>query len=204
VALFPDPRSLPAEALVRAVNHLLAGQPWLRESLVPHAGRTCRLEVFPVLLQLRVGEDGALQRDSGTHAPDAIIRLSAFAAARLLAGEERARAEVDLSGDPVLASALRAVLQELRWDAEEDLSRVVGDIAARRIVQGARRAASWQASAAQSIGANLAEYLVEERALLARKDEVQRWSQEVGDLRDAVERLEKRLETLAPTPAPRA
>jgi ubiquinone biosynthesis accessory factor UbiJ len=204
LALFPDPRSLPAETIVRVLNHLLAGQPWLRERLVAHAGRACRLEVFPLTLQLRVAEDGALRHDPHAQETDATIRMSAVSAARLLAGDERARAEIDLSGDPVLAGALRSVLQELRWDVEEDLSRVVGDIAARRLVQGARSAASWQASAARSVAANLAEYLVEERALLARKDEVQRWAQEVGELRDAVERLEKRIQSLAPEDPPRA
>jgi ubiquinone biosynthesis protein UbiJ len=192
-----DLRHLSDGALLRALNHLLAGQPWLRERLEPHAGRSCRIDVFPLSITVRIAEDGVLRLAGDDDAPDAQIRLSPVALARLLAGDERARAEVHLSGDPALAGALAATMQALRWDAEEDLSRVIGDIAAHRVMHGARQLASWQQRAAQGIAASLAEYLVEERALVAGRDDLARWSREVDALRDAVERLEKRLERLA-------
>ena len=193
----PDPRELPAEAAVRVLGHLLAGQPWLRERLVAHAGRICTFEVFPVRLTLRIQADGtfAVERDGGT--ADARIRLSPFVLARLLAGDDRARSEVRLTGDSALASVLTGVLQALRWDAEEDLSRVVGDIAAHRLVQGARQFDAWRAGAIDGAAASVAEYLVEERDLLARKDDLAQWAQEVDALRDAVERLEKRILAVA-------
>jgi ubiquinone biosynthesis protein UbiJ len=197
--LFPDPRRLPAEALLRALDHVLAGQPWLRDRLVPHAGRLCRVEVFPVALRLRIGPDGSLVADREAVAPDAEIRLSPLALARLLGGDEGARTDVQLSGDPALAAALAGVFQELRWDVEEDLSRVVGDIPARRLVDGARRLAAWQAGALQGLAASVSEYLQEERPVLARRDELARWSQEVDALRDAVERMEKRIERATAT-----
>jgi ubiquinone biosynthesis protein UbiJ len=192
-----DPRDLPAAAAVRALNHLLEGQPWLRERLQPHAGRTCLLQVFPFRLRLRIAPDGSLATERGEAPPDCQLGLSPGALARLLAGDDRARSEVSLVGDAALAGVLSGVLHELRWDAEEDLSRLVGDIAARRMVQAARDAAAWPAKAARSAAANLSEYLVEEQPMLARKDDVLRWSQEVDALRDATERLEKRILSLA-------
>jgi ubiquinone biosynthesis protein UbiJ len=197
VALLPDLRQLSSAALLRTLNHLLAGQPWLRERLVPHAGRSCRIDVFPVTLLLQVAQDGALLLPPGDAVAEAEVRLSPVALARLLAGDEGARTEVHLSGDPGLAGALAGTVQALRWDAEEDLSRVVGDIAARRMVQGARDLATWQAGMIQGVAAGISEYFVEERALLARRGDVVRWSQEVDALRDAVERLEKRIEQAA-------
>jgi ubiquinone biosynthesis accessory factor UbiJ len=197
LTFLPDPRQLPAEAALRALNHLLRGQPWLRERLLPYAGRSGLVEVLPIALRLRVAPDGSLVAHRDETPPDAEIRLSPVALVRLLAGDERARGEVKLTGDAGLAGALAGVLQELRWDAEEDLSRLVGDIAARRIVQAARGASAWQARAARSAAANLTEYLVEERPMLARRDDVARWSQEVDGIRDAVERMEKRILGLA-------
>jgi ubiquinone biosynthesis protein UbiJ len=193
----PDPRDLPGQAVLRALDHLLAGQPWLRERLAPHAGRRCRVEIFPFALHLRIEADGALVADGDSDVADAQIRLSPIALARLLGGDEGARKDVQLSGDPALASALAAVFRELRWDVEEDLSRVLGDIPARRLVQGARRLAAWPVGALQDLAAGVAEYLQEESPMLARRDDVARWSQEVDALRDAVERLDKRIEQAA-------
>jgi ubiquinone biosynthesis protein UbiJ len=203
LALFPDPRHLPAEALARTLNHLLAGQPWLRERLQPHAGRRCLLQVFPFTLPVAIAADGSLAVQHDDAPPDAEVRLSPGALARLLAGDERARNDIALTGDAAFAGVLGGVIRELRWDAEEDLSRLVGDIAAHRIVQAARRAADWPAGAVRSAAANLAEYLAEERPVLARRDDVARWSQEVDALRDAVERLEKRILTLSRRNGPR-
>jgi ubiquinone biosynthesis protein UbiJ len=193
-----DPRQLPAQALLRALDHLLAGQPWLRERLVPHAGRVCRLEVFPVAVALRIEADGSLTADAQGDAPDAQVRLSPIALARLLGGDEGARQAVHLSGDPALAAALSGVFRELRWDVEEDLSRIFGDIPARRLVQGARRFGAWQVAALRTLAAGVSEYLQEESPVLARRDDAERWSQEVDALRDAVERLEKRIERALP------
>jgi ubiquinone biosynthesis protein UbiJ len=197
VALLPDPRQLPAAAFVRAFNHLLQGQPWLCDRLQAHAGRTCLLEIFPVALRLRIAADGSLAAENEAAPPDCEVRLSPVTLVRLLAGDERARSEVTLVGDAAMAAALSGVLGELRWDAEEDLSHLVGDIAARRMLQAARRAVAWPGNAARSVAANLSEYLVEERPMLARKLDVMRWSQEVDTLRDAAERLQKRIDKLA-------
>jgi ubiquinone biosynthesis protein UbiJ len=188
---------LPNAAVVRTLNHLLAGQPWLRERLVPHAGRSCRVEVFPFGLTLLVGMDGSLLLPGGPVEPEAHIRMTPATLARVLSGDEAARQHVQVSGDAAFAGALATTLQALRWDAEEDLSRVVGDVAAHRIVQGAQGLAAWPRAALQGVSASVAEYLVEERPLLARKEDVARFNQEVDALRDAVERLEKRIERMA-------
>lgn len=192
MALPPDPRLLPAAALLQALNHLLAGQPWLRDRLLPHAGRSVRLDVFPARLHLRITADGLAALDAAAADPDAVIRMSPLNAARLLAGDDSVRPTVDMSGDTALAGVVAGVLRQLRWDYEEDLSRVVGDIPARRFAAIIEDLARWRRSAAAALAGNAAEYLGEESGLLARRDDVARWSREVDALRDDVERLEKR------------
>jgi ubiquinone biosynthesis accessory factor UbiJ len=193
---------LPNDVLLRIANHLLAGQPWLRDRLVAHAGSIVSVETFPFQLTVAIAVDGSLIASRDASAPNAQIALSPVVLARLLAGDAHARADVRVTGDPALAEALGQVALALRWDAEEDLSRLLGDIAAHRIVQGARALAAWQVEAVQGVAASIGEYLVEERGVLARKDDVERWSQDVEALRDAVERLEKRVEAATdPRPA---
>jgi ubiquinone biosynthesis protein UbiJ len=100
------------------------------------------------------------------------------------------------SGDAELAAALQFLFRNLSWDVEEDLARVIGDLAAHRLVNSAREFLTWQKDAAARIGENLAEYLSEEAAMLAPRPELARYAREVAELRDAVERLEKRLERI--------
>ena len=54
-----------------------------------------------------------------------------------------------MQGDAEFAQEVSFLARNLTWDVEEDLSRVVGDIAAHRIVQGARQARDWGREAAQ-------------------------------------------------------
>ena len=194
LARLPDPSLLAAGPALAALNHLLAGQPWLRERLMPFAGCTVLLEVFPAALRASIGADGAFSRSDAE--PQASIRMSPLTLMRLQMGDERARNEIATAGDGALAATVGGVLRELRWDAEEDLSRIIGDVAAHRLSETAKAAMAWPGAAAASFAGAAAEYLTEEQPLIARKDDLQRWIREVDELREAVDRLDKRLEKL--------
>jgi ubiquinone biosynthesis protein UbiJ len=195
VAVPPDlfaPARRPAVALL---NHLLRGQPWLRERLVPFSGRSVRLEVPPLALALTIGVEGELQ-ESDAAAVDATARLSPLTVVRLAAGDEAARSSVEVNGDAALAAALAGVLRELRWDAQEDLSRLIGDIPAQRLVRLGEGMLAWQRQALSSLLAAASEYLVEERHALPSRSAVEGWARGVDALRDDTERLGQRLEQL--------
>jgi ubiquinone biosynthesis protein UbiJ len=87
-------------------------------------------------------------------------------------------------------------VRNVSWDVEEDLSRVVGDIAAHRIVSTARALDGWARDAALRVAQGAAEYWTEESPLIASRVKVEGFVREVSELRDAVDRLEKRLERL--------
>jgi ubiquinone biosynthesis protein UbiJ len=197
VATLPTPASLLALQLRSALNHLLRGQPWLRRRLLPFAGQVAALEVFPTKLLLSVDADGQLLPAGDEAAPDVVVHIPVSAALALAAGDERSRARIQMSGDPAFAAVLGGVLRELRWDVEEDLSRVVGDIAARRIAQAGRSLLDWQRHAARNLLQTLAEFLTEEKPVLAERTELEHWVREVDRVREAAERLEKRIARLA-------
>jgi ubiquinone biosynthesis protein UbiJ len=196
VALLPDPASLLATQLTGVLNHLLRGQPWLRERLLPFASRTAALEAGPAKLRVSVEADGQLAPSAGEAPAEVTVHIPLATALALAAGDERARSRIELSGDPAFAAVLGGVLRELRWDAEEDLSRVVGDIAAHRIVQTGRSLLEWQRRTAYNLLETVGEYLTEEKPVLTRREELERWMQEVDLVREATERLEKRIAQL--------
>ena len=79
-------------------------------------------------------------------------------------------------------------------EIEERLSRAVGDIAAHRLVGGARALAELQADAARRFAEGLIEYAVEERRLLVARRELDALAAGIAKLGEGLERLEKRLE----------
>jgi ubiquinone biosynthesis protein UbiJ len=119
-----------------------------------------------------------------------------LAAARLFAGDQAARREARISGDQALAETVAMIVDNLKWDVEEDLSRVVGDIAAHRLSEGLSTLMTWQRSAAESVGRNLTEYWVEEDPLIASRHRVAQFADSVDQLRDDVERLSRRIDLL--------
>jgi ubiquinone biosynthesis protein UbiJ len=173
-------------------NHLLGGQPWLRERLLPFAGRTVELDAPPFRLVFTVAADGGLAQAADGVPPDASAVLGPVDVMDVLLQQHRAPS-VKVRGDAAFAAAVAGVLSELRWDAEEDLSHILGDVAAHRLAGAARTFWHWQQKAALSLAQTATEYLTQERPLLASRVAVEQFNADVDALRDAVERLEKRV-----------
>ena len=178
------------------VNHLLASAVWARDILVEHAGKTAVFDLFPMRVAVGVEADGTLRPEPEGAIPSVTIRLTHAAALQILAEGEDAWRKAEIEGDPAFAAAIAKVAANLRWDVEEDLSRVFGDIAARRMAAAGRSAAAWPKQAATDFAGTVAEFLTEEKHLLVTPLRAAEFVRDVDELRDAVERVEKRIERL--------
>jgi ubiquinone biosynthesis accessory factor UbiJ len=185
-ALFPRPGE-------RAVNHVLRGSPLALERLRPHAGRTVAFHVGPLALALTVQSTGEVATAVSGAARDLEVRISPFLVPRLAARDEAAFREIEMEGDAALAEEVSFLVRNLTWDVEEDLSRVVGDIAAHRMVGAARCLARWSRDASLRVAQGAAEYWTEESPLVASRVKVEGFARDVSELRDAVARLEARI-----------
>lgn len=178
------------------VNHLLDAEPWARERLAPFAGKRVRVKAPPLPdLAFAVITEGRLET-AAEGEPDLTVTLSPADLPRLMQGDDTVLRSIGFTGDAELAAALQYLAKHLRWEFEEDLSRVVGDVAAHRIAGTARDFIAWQKEAGQRFGENVAEYLTEEAALLTPPATLARFGRDVADLVDALERLEKRLDRI--------
>ena len=72
----------------------------------------------------------------------------------------------------------------------------MGDVAAHRVARAGRGFVRWARDAAQRTSQSAAEYWTEESPLIASRVKVEGFVKDVSDVRDAVERLEKRIEAL--------
>jgi ubiquinone biosynthesis protein UbiJ len=179
-----------------ALNHVLKSAPLALERLRKHAGRTAAFHVGPLTLAFTVQTTGEVTTAVAGAARDLDVRISPFLLPRLALREEAAWREVEMQGDMELAQEISFLARNLDWDVEEDLSRVVGDVAAHRMVGAAREAAAWGREASLRLGQGAAEYWTEEAQVIASRVKVESFVREVAELRDAVERLEKRIERL--------
>ena len=161
-------KATPAVAFCFLLNQLLARETWARERLERFAGQSAEFRP-PLLPPLRLVVEPGGRIEPGGGEPSAVISLEG------------------VCGDGEFADELRYLAKHLRWDFEEELSRVLGDVVAERVGSTLRSFARWQAEAAQRVTEALADHA------LVRRDELERFSSEVERLRRAIDQLERRL-----------
>lgn len=183
--------------LATALNRLLKHAPERRAELAGLAGRTVKITVPLTTAVLVVTADGRLAHSHAT--PEASITLPLDFFYTRMADPQAAARQVLLDGDAELGAALGNVLGKLRWDAAEDLSQLVGDVAARRIVWLAGKIGGIPGALGSRLLVAWVEYLRDEAPMLANKPDVERHYAAVDALRDDMARLEKRLQRLEST-----
>lgn len=181
------------------VNHLLAQEDWAAAKLRAHAGKTACIDLSAFQIRVTVGRDGLLQAASALEKPQTdhvVLRIKLADLPLIAQNRERAVSYVKIEGDADFANTISQLSQDLRWEAEEDLSKLFGDIAAVRMVSLGKSVVENSQAIHQSLQENLAEYFLEENPMLVRPIAVRALGDEVSKTRDDVERLIKRIERL--------
>jgi ubiquinone biosynthesis protein UbiJ len=190
------PSNFSAAPASAAINHLLAQEPWARLQLRLHAGKVACIDAGAVALRLRVTADGLVEAAPADAPARVTIRVKLSDLPLIAQNRERAFSYVQIEGDAEFANAISSLSQSLRWEAEHDLDKVVGPIAAVRLVSGAKAAFAAAKNGHQKLAENVAEFLLDEKQLLVRPQSVTEFSADVVRLRDDVERAAKRLAKL--------
>lgn len=182
-----------AGTALRFANHVLADEQWARLRLQFFAGQSAHIEFGKLLLPIIITSAGLLAAGDRNAAAAVTISLPDDAPLRALIDRPALFASARIAGSADLAETLGFIFRNLRWDAEDDLSRLLGDIAARRLVQGGRQLAQWQLQKVKNFALNVAEYLTDENPSLARRADVACFCSEVDSVHDDCVRFEKRL-----------
>jgi len=189
--------ALPGHPAVRALNHVLRSAPLALDRLRPHAGRTVELNAGPLRLALTIQTTGEVAVALPGTARDLEVRASPFLLPRLALRDAAAFAQLEMQGDPALAADIGFLARNLTWDAEEDLARLTGDIAAHRIADAVRGLGAWGRDASWRIASGAAEYWTEEAGLIASRVKLESLARGVAELAERLERLEARVEAAA-------
>lgn len=180
---------------ISGLNHLLADAPWARQRLSAFHGRTARFQLNPLELLVGVDGEGYFCEMAGEDA-DVSLELPLSSLPKVIGGAEALMGDIRISGNADFADALGFVLRKLRWDGEEALSRLMGDIAAHRSVTLLRSAGKWQLETGRKLIENFSEYLGEEQGVLVTKSALESHTRSIIELRDDLARLDKRMTKL--------
>jgi ubiquinone biosynthesis protein UbiJ len=187
--------------LTATINHLLVQEPWARQQLLRHTGKVAAVVVGSATLRLRVAGDGLVETVAagamvGDAAADMTVRVAPSDLPLILQNREKAFSYVKIEGDADFANTISQLAATVRWDAGHDLEKIVGPIAATRLVDGARSLFGAAVTGQRKLAENLAEFFTEEQPVLVRPALVDGLAAGVVRLRDDVERAAKRIEKL--------
>jgi ubiquinone biosynthesis accessory factor UbiJ len=129
--------------VVLFLNHVLMQEPQAQERLKRQKAKPVKVQWGDFHLTLAATAAGLLERPSGETPPELNVTLTQTSpldiARRVLSGDKPG---VDIQGDVQLAAEVAWLVDNVRWDVEEDLSRFLGDATAHTLVRVARSAAT--------------------------------------------------------------
>lgn len=128
--------------LVLLLNHVLQQEPEAQARLKRQAGRLVEASWRVFTVRLVATPAGLLDLGSATAPPDLTLTLTDESPWSLAQAALRGdKPPVRIAGDVQLAAEVQWLVDHVRWDLEEDLSRLVGDAPAHAIGQATRRIA---------------------------------------------------------------
>lgn len=128
--------------VVLFLNHVLMQEPQAQERLKRQKGKPVKVQWGEVYLTLAATAAGLLERPAAGASPELTVTLTQASpvalAQTVIAGDKPG---VDIQGDVQLAAEVAWLVDNVRWDVEEDLSRLLGDAVAHTLVRVAGTAA---------------------------------------------------------------
>jgi ubiquinone biosynthesis protein UbiJ len=206
-------RPVTSAAICHGINHVLAGEPWASAELAKHVGKAIALEMPFGRFAVQITNSGlleAVRHADSTEISDGeavppirtalVLTISSQALSTLLTSSgpirENAFKSVTIAGDADLAQLLGRLAGQLRWEYEEDLSKIIGDAPAHFAVAQGKKIASAGKAAGRDLLENAVEYLSEEKKVLLNQRDFAIHKNQLMELRDSVERLDKRIALL--------
>lgn len=189
--------ALIAAGLETALDRILRLDPETGPRLAALSGAVIAVESAELgwIFYLLPGAQGIQVLEHFDGAPTVRIRGSLLALARQGSGDQRS-GEVAVEGDAAVGRELQAIFTQLHVDWEEQLSQVIGDVAAHGVGRLWRGLRDWGRQASGILVRDGGEYLQQELQLLPPHHAVEQFLNAVDVLRDDTDRLALRIERL--------
>jgi ubiquinone biosynthesis protein UbiJ len=130
--------------IVLLLNHVLTQEPEAQERVRRQQGKVARLVWGQFEMTLKATPAGLLERPmtmgaAGSLTPDLVVRLADTALPDLLvAVSQGEKPAVTIEGDVQLAAEVAWLVDHLRWDIEDDVARILGDVPAHTLIKAVK------------------------------------------------------------------
>jgi ubiquinone biosynthesis accessory factor UbiJ len=187
-----------AQLACAAINHLLNLEPTVQAHLKAHAGRSVLLRWEAMLMlpsgeqRFTIGEDLTLSTSDALSAESADVTVSLQAGLLQASSDERLRF-IRIEGDALLAQDLSLIAKQLRWDAEHDLSRVIGGPAAHWVAANAQKGAKLFQHAVEQFKSNASDAVIHYPGWAVSANALQAHKAELIALKARIEALAARM-----------
>ncbi|MDP3604288.1 MAG: hypothetical protein Q8R59_00910 [Polaromonas sp.] len=129
------------QKLVLFLNHVLMQEKEAQNRLLRKKGSVVQVRWGLFELDLLITPAGLLDRAAPGAKPDLLLAVAAESPGVVMQSVLAGKAPpVKIEGDVQLAAELNWLADNLRWDVEEDLSRIIGDVPAHTLAGFARQA----------------------------------------------------------------
>lgn len=195
-------RSLGIKGLENALNAWLQFDPETVERLLKLENKVIQIEItdWNFIFFIRISQGKLMLLTEYHEKIDTIIRGKLFQLWRVgkSQGTNKSLFEntIEISGDLDIGADIRSLLQKIEIDWEEHLSSLVGDTLAHQAIFRGKQVFAQIKQTARAFKENIQEYVFAEAGYFPAKNQVQHFYQEVGKLRDDVDRLSARIDKL--------
>ena len=129
------------QKLVLFLNHVLMQEKEAQNRLLRKKGSVIHIRWGLFELDLVITPAGLVDRATPAAKPDLLLTVAAESPGVVMQSVLAGTAPpVNIEGDVQLAAELGWLADNLRWDVEEDLSRLIGDVPAHTLANAARQA----------------------------------------------------------------
>ena len=127
--------------IVLLLNHVLMQEPEAMQRLARHQGQVMQVQWRTLSFKLQATPAGLLDLASPERAPDLTLTVTETSPVALAQGVLKGdKPAVRIAGDVQLAAEVSWLTEHVRWDLEEALARVIGDVPAHTLGQMASTA----------------------------------------------------------------
>ncbi len=176
------------------LNHVIQQNTEIQADLAEFAGRSLQLEASGLRVKGVFDRQGFLQDFDGQAETEIVFRPSAVQ--KILSGQKPGVGDVAVNGDTALGMAVLPLVGQLRYYANDDLSRLFGDAVVGSVSSRAERLGQTLKQIGRGLAGQLGSFAQEPESPVVGKETFESWRNGVEQLRDDVARLEARLNKL--------
>lgn len=187
----------PGEVPRYLANRLLGEHEWARAKLAPFSSRVVAVAVGPLQARWTIADDGTLAPATPDTPADLQLTISPLSVPALLAEPARWNQLVEETGDAQLGGALKELAQTAPWLVEGMFADAFGPIVGQRAANLGRDLLKFPGYASERLAESAVSYARDEAQLLARADDMRRFTASVAEVAARVDALEERVAALA-------